>query len=436
MAEDVADTVLGDAARRDALLPCTPSDAGDAACFRQVIEVLAGRAFRRPLVEEEITAYLTLLDFATEDNAFVNNDFYTAVHLLIRSLTQDPEFLYRIEVGTPTSTDGISALTSHEIATRMSYLLWGTTPSDGLLASAARDELTAASTRRTQVETMLEDPQAKEQLYRFHAMWLGYRAIPHEAALVAEFNRETTALIERVVFEYGNYLDLFTHPETHLTDTLADHYGLPHPDAGEGWVPYGDSGRAGILAHGSVLASFSKFSDTSPTQRGIFVQRRLLCNNIGSPPANVDVDQPPGDASAVCKEARYLEHRQIASCAGCHDQIDPIGFGLENYDIGGVWRDSDDGRPECAISGQGEVPGFGSFSGPRELGEILVTRGLLEACAIEHYLRFVLGREVQAGESGLLDSVEQGFLASNYDLKQLIVDYVASAAFALRKEPQ
>jgi hypothetical protein len=254
--------------------------------------------------------------------------------------------------------------------------------------------------------------------------------------LVAEFNRETTALIERVVFEDGNYLQLFTHPVTFLTDALADHYGLPHPDAGEGWVPYGDSGRAGILAHGSVLAAFSKFSDTSPTQRGIFVQRHLLCNNIGAPPANVDVDQPPGDASAVCKEERYLEHRQIASCAGCHDQIDPIGFGLENYDIGGVWRDSDDGRPECAISGQGAVPGFGSFSGPGELGEILVTEGLVEACAIEHYLRFVLGREVQAAESGLLASVEQGFLTSNYDLRELIVDYVASDAFALRKEPE
>src|SRR5205823_459887 len=154
-----------------------------------------------------------------------------------------------------------------------------------------------------------------------------YRAIPQPPELTSAFNRETTALIDRVVFDKPqSYLNMFTFSETRLDDFLADHYGLPRPPGGDGWVAYGDSGRAGILSHGSVLAAFSKFSDTSPTQRGKFIRTRLLCQEIPKPPPTVKADQPPGDKDAVCKYDRYLQHRTSSSCASCHDQMDPIGF--------------------------------------------------------------------------------------------------------------
>jgi hypothetical protein len=266
-------------------------------------------------------------------------------------------------------------------------------------------------------------------------MWLGYRAIPHPLDLTRAFNLETTKLIDTIVFdEPQNYLNLFVAPRTYLNDVLADQYALPHPQGGEGWVDYGASGRAGILSHGSVLAGFSKFSDTSPTQRGIFVQTRLLCNKVLPPPANVNVDQPPGGANTVCKSDRYREHRASASCGSCHNNLDPVGFGLENYDVGGRFRAHDDGHPECPIDGVGELPGYGNFRGPAELGQLLVGSKVLEQCLVTQFYTYAVGRELRPEEGGVVARLTTEFQKTGYSLSQLLVDYVASDRFSLRKE--
>ena len=435
-AEDVAVRALADPVQRARIVPCTPSGPGDSACFRQVIQNLGRRLFRRELREEEVTRYLTLQSFATEPNQYVNPTFYTAVELFIRSILQDPEFVYRIEIGTPTATPGIYTLNSYELASRMSYLLWGSAPDETLLSEAAAGSLADAGTRRTIAERMLGDQRARQQLHRFHAMWLGYRAIPHPPELVSAFDEETTALIDRVVFDQRqDYLELFRASETYLNDFLADHYGLPRPAGGAGWVPYGSTGRAGILSHGSVLAGFSKFSDTSPTQRGIFVMTRLLCQKIRPPPANVDVDQPPGDDEQACKSDRYSAHREIASCASCHGQMDPIGFGLENYDIAGRYRTHDEGLPECTISGAGELPGHGTFTGPAELGQKLIEANVVEPCVVKQFLAFAVGRDLVEVEVQATDALTSAFAGSGRSFEQLLIAHVSSDAFALRKEP-
>jgi len=437
MATDVAAHVVGDPKLRAQLVPCTPSGPGDSACFRQFVQSFGRRAFRRPLSSAEVDAYLSLLDYATENDPGVPHDFYTAVELTLRSVLQDPEFLYRIEVGTPTRTVGVSTLGDQEIATRISYLLWGSTPDDALLADADAGKLADPAGRRASAVRLLADPRAKSQLHRFHAMWLGYRAIPQPPELTAAFQRETTALIDRIVFdEPQSYENLFTFSQTRLDDFLADHYGLPHPNGGDGWVDYGSSGRAGILSHGSVLGAFSKFSDTSPTQRGILSRTRLLCQTIGRPPANVMADKPPGDNMAVCKYDRYSEHRSSASCASCHSQLDPIGFGLENYDIAGVYRTHDEGLPQCTISGQGEVVGYGTFSGPGELGKLLVDKGLVQPCVARQLWQFAAGRPPLPEESEPIDALHASFEQNGYALQELLLSYVESAAFALRREPE
>lgn len=433
-AEDAAERAVL-AANRDRVVPCTPSGNDDSACFEQTVASFGRRLFRHPLTDAEIAPYLTLQAFATEDNPDVSHDFYTAVGLVLRSMLQDPEFLYRIEVGSPTAESGVLALDDYEIGTRLSFLLWGSTPDDALLDAAEAGKLVSPAGRREQAARLLADDRARDALHRFHAMWLGYRAIPGSADLIASFNQETTALIDRVVFdEPANYFTLFTSPDTYLDDRLADQYGLPRPKGGEGWVSYGTSGRAGILSHGSVLAAFSKFSDTSPTQRGIFVQTRLLCHAVSPPPANVNVDQPPSAGDAVCKFDRYSAHRASSSCASCHDNLDPIGFGLEAYDIGGRFRTHDDGHDECPITGDGELPGYGTFNGPAELGQKLVDSGELERCFVEQLLDYASGRTLRPDELGLVDAVAADFEASDYDLQALLLDYVASDRFALRRE--
>jgi hypothetical protein len=437
MAEDVARHVLADPTLHDRLVICTPSGPGDAQCFRRVVEDFAPRAFRRPLRDGEVDRYLTLLAFATEDNPDVDNDFDTAVELFVRAVLQDPEFLYRIEVGSADPDTGAFALTDHEIATRMSYLLWGTTPDATLLAAADAGELVEAERRRALATTMLDDPRARAQVQRFHAMWLGYRSLPHDATLTAAFSRETGALLERIVFdEPHSYLELFDFAQTFLDDALADHYGLPRPAGGQGWVTY-DDGRAGLLSHGSVLSAFGKFSDTSPTQRGILVRTRLMCQHIDSPPANVNADQPPaGQMDAVCKYDRYAQHRSSGSCAACHSQMDPIGFGLENYDLAGRFREHDEGLPECVISGEGELVGVGAFSGPAELGALLVDSGIVEACVVRQLLQFGIGRALEGNEHEAAAALAAQFADADYDLTRLLVELVAGEPFAHKLEPE
>lgn len=438
LSEEVALRVLADSTLRGQIVPCSPTGPDDAACLRQVITNLGRRMLRRPLGDAEIDTYMAFQDFATEDNPDVDNGFDTAVELVIRALVFDPEFLYRIEVGTPTATAGVFALDDYEVATRMSYLVWGSAPDDALLEAADRAELGGIDGRRTQVQRMLSDSRARDQLHRFHAMWLGYRVIPHPPELTRAFDMETTALLDRVIFdEPQSYLNLFTSTETYLNDMLADHYGLPHPSGGEGWVDYGDSGRAGLLSHGSVLASFSKFSDTSPTQRGILVRTRLMCETIPPPPLDVIADKPPGgEMDAVCKEDRYSMHRTATSCAGCHSQMDPIGFGLENYDMAGRYREHDEGMPECTIAGQGELVPYGTFSGPAELGQLLVDEGIIESCVVKQLFAFALGRSLQSEEQAAADALTTQFAGADHQLAALIEDYVTSDAFALRKEPE
>ncbi|MEM9728770.1 MAG: DUF1592 domain-containing protein [Myxococcota bacterium] len=439
LAEEVAERAVSDADRRAALVPCVPASAGDETCFRDFLEDFVPRALRRAVTDDEIDAYMPLLSFASENNAAVDNDFYTAVELAVSATLQDPEFLYRVEDGTPGSEPGLVELDGDEVANRMSYLLWASMPDDTLRAAAADGTLDTSEGRRSEALRMLQDPRARLQLQRFHSMWLGYRSIPLPADLVASFSQETSALIDRVVLdEPGDYRRLFTMDETFVDDALADHYGLPRPTPSPGWVSYEGNGRAGILGHGSLLAAFSKFEDTSPTQRGIFVRTRLMCEAVPRPPPDIDVDQPPeGILDAVCKYDRYAEHRdQSGSCAGCHSLVDPIGFGLENYDIQGRYREFDDGLPECTIEGDGEIVGVGEFSSPAELSSLLVDNGYIDACAVQQFLTFAWGRAPTEYEEALLEEVTGDFRDGGHDFQGFILTFIASDRFVRKVEEQ
>jgi hypothetical protein len=437
LAEGVASRFVGDGARRSQLMPCQPASATDASCFRAFLEGFLPRAFRRELSAEEIEPYMGLLGFASEDVPGLDNDFYTAVELAISAMIQDPDFLYRVERGTHLG-DGVWELDDFEIASRMSYLLWATMPDDALFEAARAGELRDPAGRRAHAERMLGDQRARDQLHRFHAMWLGYRAIPVSAQLASAFNRETSALIDRVILdEPGDYVRLFTMDETFVDDALASHYGLPSPGDAEGWVSYEGTGRAGILGHGSLLAAFSKFADTSPTQRGIMVRTRLMCQAVPPPPPNVDADQPPqGAQDAVCKYDRYAQHRdQSSSCAGCHSMTDPIGFGLENYDIEGRFRETDDGLPQCFIEGEGEITEYGTFSGPAELSELLVDNELVDACAVQQFVQFAIGRRTTPLEGELVAEIIDSFRSDQgRDFKRFLLDFVSDDRFSRRAQ--
>jgi Protein of unknown function (DUF1588)/Protein of unknown function (DUF1592)/Protein of unknown function (DUF1595)/Protein of unknown function (DUF1585)/Protein of unknown function (DUF1587) len=433
LAEEASARALQNPAVLSTILPCAPAGPGDEACLRQFIASFGRKALRRSLTEEQITKYVTLQAFAVE-----GNDFNIGVDLVIRALLQDVEFLYRVEIGTPVLNEpGVFKLNDNEVATRLSYFLLGTTPPDELLDLADAKQLSTPEQVRAAAVTLLTRGAAVERVERFHALWLSFHQLPHAADLTAALRSESAALISRVVFEdHADYFDLFRSEETYVNDLLAEHYGLPLPGTDTGaWVSYGDTGRQGLLSHGSVLSAGAKFSDTSPTLRGKFIRNRLVCQEIPPPPANVNVDEPPGgQGNGDCKIDRYSQHASDGTCFGCHQQMDPIGFGLENYDRAGRYRATDDGAPECVISGDGALAGVGDFNGPAELADLLISSGELEKCVVTQVYRFAMGRREAKGDADLIDRLGVSFTDKEYAFDQLLIELAGSEAFGFRRQ--
>ncbi len=431
LATQAADRLIADTATRDTLIGCSPSGNDDAECLAEFVSTFGRRALRRPLSTEEVDEYVAqFLPFAEEAD-----DFYLAVRLSLVALLQDVEFLYRVEMGTEVAgKPGVFKLNDYEMATRLSYFLVGSTPPDWLLDEAQTKKLSTPSGVRAAAEKLMEDPRARKRVERFHALWLGFHQLPHSAELVEAMRAETRALVESVVFDdRTDYFELFRSERTYLNDYLAGHYDYDAPGKAT-WVNYSDE-RRGILSHGSVLSSFGKFSDTSPTQRGIFIRTRLLCQEIPPPPPDVDVDSPPPAAGGNCKIDIYSAHAQ-GGCYDCHKMMDPIGFGLENYDNQGRYRAFDDGKPECIISGDGSIDGVGDFNGPAELAELIIESGELERCVVSQVYRLAHGRRELTMDREILKGLTKQFAGSEYAFDTLLVDLVSAESFGFRVQEE
>lgn len=434
LAGDIADAVIADPALRSAVTGCEPSGVADETCFRSFITEFGRRALRRPLTDTEIDTFVTLLDHGVADD-----DFWFGVGAALRAFLQHPEFLYRVEVGEPVDGQpGVFRLNDYEIGTRLSYFLTGSTPPDWLLAAADAGELTTAAGISSAVAKLFEDDRARARINRFHAMWLGYVQLT-KTGLSGDMHAESEALLERIIFdERRGWSDVLTSTETYLTPELATHYGLDSPGSSAGWVSYGDSGRQGIFSHASFLSVGAKFGDTSPTQRGKLIRQALFCETIPKPPPNleVDVDEPPSVADPdACKQERYfMSHEE--QCSGCHLQMDPIGFGLENYGADGVFRTTDIDRPDCPIDGDGEFVGLGTFNGPKELADLAVESGRVQACVIEQLYRFAAGHaKLDEHDRALVKRLsEEAASGGELTLDTFITAYATSDAFRHRRE--
>jgi hypothetical protein len=439
LAGDVATRVTSDAGLVADLLPCEPSGPSDAACFDEFLRTFGRRALRRAITDDEIARWSVLLDHAEQAG-----DFTVAVDSAIRLFLQHPEFLYRVEIGEPVEGEPrVFRLSPYEIATRIAYLVWGSTPPDWLLDEAESGGLDGDASIRDAAAALLDDDRARARIARFHALWMGYEQLPHGAELAAAMQAESRALIERTLFdEHRPWADLLRAEDTFVDAALAEHYGLPSPGDEPGWVAYpeeeGAAQRRGLLSHGAFLSAFAKFDDTSPTQRGILIRTRLFCQTIDRPPPGVNVDAPPvADDPDACKQERYAQHGE-AGCKSCHDLVDPVGFGLENYDEAGRYREHDDGRPECTIEGRGELVGVGSFSGPAELSSLMIEAGGLDACVVTQLYRFAMGRyELDDPDHELIGRlVDEATEGGELRFDEVLLDMVSTPAFRFRREPQ
>jgi hypothetical protein len=444
LAIELGERIAADESARSALLGCEPTGPGDAACVRSFVERFGRRVFRRPLATEEVDAFVALQAFGVEAD-----DFWLGVETIVTALFLSPHFVYRVEIGEALPDEpGVFRLTPYEIATRLSYFLWATTPDDALLDLAASGGLASSEQIREVAARMLEDERGRAQVQRFHAAWLHYEALPVDGALGDAMLRETEALVDRAAFGDEGWTLLFTSPETFVDDALASHYGIPSPGSDAGWVRYDDGDRGGVLSHGAFLSAVGGAGeDTNPIERGKVLTSYLLCRPIPPPPPDVPPLPEPADEHD-CRITRLREVHATGGCAGCHQHMDGIGYGLEQYDGLGRFRTSEFGRPTCELDGAGTYPETeqgpeDSFRGPGELGALMVERGEVQLCAATQLFRFAMGRSVRQSVAGLraihgedlafVEALGQRFTEGG-SFEAMILDLVSSEVFTHRVE--
>lgn len=423
--------------RLDVLLPCDPG-ADAAGCADAFVRGFGGRAFRRPLTDAEASKYQGIV--------LGEPTFAAGVEVALRVMLASPYFLYRSELGVDQG-DGSFRLSSYEVASALSYTFWGTMPDDALFAAAAAGELATPAEIEGQARRLLGDPRARELLGTFALQWLGVEALPSASKSAVSYPgwtpelalamvEETRRFVTHVAFDGGGSFDgLLTADYSLLSADLAAHYGAPSP--AEEWAKTATgAGRAGLLGHGSVLASYAHSDQSSPIRRGVFVRERLLCQQFGAPPANAG-GVPDVDPSATTRE-RFRQHSSDAACSICHQYIDEVGFGFERFDAVGQWREQENGLPVDAAGDMNDVEGMGSethaaFASLPELAAILAGSEAAHACFARQAYRFTMGYLEAPADLCGLDVIEGRFAASGYDIQELLVAIAGAPSFVLRR---
>ncbi len=433
VAEDAVERAV--TTRRATLVPCDPAAP---ACARQVVETLGSRALRRPLTEEEITSYAS---------AFAGQSFDDGLRVAIGAMLVSPSFLYRWEVGE--SVGQLAYLSPYEVASSLSYLFWGSMPDQTLFDAARANQLESPEARMAQARRLLADPRARDQVANFVGQWLrtdGLTASKDggiypqftDAIRVAMSEEERRFIIDVVFERQGSFQDLFKSDYVIVNDALADFYGVARPGAGFAKVPVAaDSGRGGLLGLGSLLASHAHSNESSPIKRGVFVRKRLLCQDLPDPPPTLDTT-PPGLDPTLTTRDRFAAHTDNPACSGCHKLIDGIGFGFEGFDGVGARRTTENG---LAVDMSGEVVGLESLSSTAStpfndvngLASLLAESPAAQSCLPLQYFRYARGIEDDEYDACAIHNLQLAFADADLSIQELLVAIVAQPTFTVRK---
>lgn len=430
-AEALAAAAVG---RLEKLAPCSAGQPHEA-CARNFIDTFGRLAFRRPLEDSERSALLSV--YAEKEK---RSDYARAIQLVIQVMLQSPQFLYRVE---PADGPGSKtrALTGFELATRLSFFVWASTPDKELLDEAAAGKLNVPGDVGRTARRMLKDPRAVDGIKSFHRQWLGLRELEtasKDTVLSSKFTpelkdamvEETLRFAAHAVLQGGDTVEtLLTSNTTFVNAPLAALYGVPPPASGFARVALPPHERSGLLTQASVMTVLANADQTSPILRGKFVREKFLCQPIPPPPANVVITPPKVDPKVTTRE-RFAQHRKDPSCASCHQMMDPIGFGFEHYDALGAWRMVDGAFP---VEATGELSmtddADGPFDGAVELGKRLSASKEVRRCIATQWFRFALGRSERSEDAASIAASYQAFAREGFDVRELIVAIATSDAF-------
>ena len=434
-AEDLAAAAVKD--KLATLAGCTGASQ-NAACADAFIQSFGRRAFRRPLSSDEAARYRGLFD------ANQARGFGEGIRVVLQTLLQSPNFVYYLELTPAPGGVGVTPLGGYEVASRLSFALWNTLPDSELLDAAGAGMLDTKDGLRAQAERLLQSDRAKDALSSFHLQWLGLDGLldtnkdaqlfpQYDDSLKSALRDEATGFADFVIRRGDGRLEtLLSAPFTVASPNVLSLYGTTAAPAADGTVQLDPAQRAGLLTQGAFLAAHSHPNQTSPVHRGLAVRKNLLCTDLPDPPANVNNNPPAPDPKATTRQ-RFEQHRTDPTCAGCHELLDPLGVGFENYDAIGRYRSDENGLP---IDASGKLTGTASgatFTGGVELAKKLATSPEVRACVQKQWFRFSLGRFEGTDDACTLQSLNADFEASDFDVKKLLLSLVTSDAFRYRK---
>ncbi len=411
-------------------------------CARVIVQSLAHRAYRRPVTPTEITGLTNLVSQVQRDTGSFEDGLAVAIQAMLLS----PHFLFRIESQPVAlrSAKSTSSLSQHELASRLSYFLWSSMPDDALLAAADRGRLARPEILAAQVRRMLLDPKASALIDNFGGQWLQTRKLESvkpdhkkfpdfDEYLRLSMKRETELFIESILREDRSILDYIDADYSYVNERLARFYGLANvqgPDFRKVQFAH-NAQRGGLLTQASVLTISSYANRTSPVLRGKWV----LENLVGAPPPPPPPDVPNLDEAKIGTTSSMREqleqHRKNAICSSCHSRMDPLGFGLENFDAVGAWRAKDGDFP---INATGTLPDGRSFTGPEGLKSILKAQpDAFTETLTRKMLIYALGRGLEPSDNGAVKEIVKKVAADNYRFSSLILGIVNSEPFQRRR---
>ena len=406
----------------------------------QILRAFADRAYRRPATVDELTRLVGLVETARKDG----DDNDEAIRYALKAILVSPSFLFLVEADPASVEDGRSQLLDQfELAARLSYFLWSSIPDDELYRLAARGELRRDDNLARQVRRMLRDEKATALVDGFVAQWLQIRALKDVTPDPQSFPNfdeplrramlgETRSVAVAIIREDRSVLDFLDASYTFVNERLARHYGIPGI-VGDQFrrVHLAGGRRGGVLTHASVLTVTSNPTRTSPVKRGKWILDNFLGMPPPPPPEGVEGLAAEHDADRHATLRQKLErHRADPTCASCHARMDPLGFGLENFDGIGAWRSTEGGGP---LDVAGTLPGGESFRDPAELRAILASRREPFArCLAEKLLTYALGRGTTPADRCFVDAIVRESRHEDYRLSSLVIAIVASPPFQSR----
>ncbi|WP_246173589.1 DUF1592 domain-containing protein [Limnoglobus roseus] len=430
--------------KQQQLFGATPPPTADPReAAKKVARSLARNAYRRPASDEEIDVLLRVFDLARENKL----DYPASLRLMLKAILVSPQFLFITPAKEHPTNETIVPLDDFQLASRVSYFLWSTMPDAELSALADQGKLNDPATLRSQVKRMLLDKRSRALFDGFGAQWLGISGLREKRFDPAKFPEMTPALrtamydevrlfFDSIVRENRSVRGFIESDYTFVNESLAKIYGLKEKVSGPQMrrVQLADPNRGGILGMPGTLAMTSFPERTSAVKRGAWVLEQLLGEHIPPPPPNVpELDKQDKKKVADLTQRQRTElHRSNTVCANCHKVMDPIGFGLENFDAIGRWREKDEsGGP---IDAGGELPGGKKFSSPKELKAIIAERKEdLVRNVTEKLLAYALCRQLEGYDVTVVDRILEHLHEDDDRVQTMIVEVVTSYPFTHRR---